>query len=109
MRSGEFCVLKAWVVVCVFFATLQHFATFFEFVAVIAATGRLNFVRQGRVYIQCCGEGAGGGQTTWILAVQVWLFWQQRAVSPLWLGFASADVGWVIWIEVVITRACGLC
>ena len=22
-------------------------------------------------------------------------FWQQRAVSPLWLGFASADVGWV--------------
>ena len=33
-------------------------------------------------------------------------FWQQRAVSPLWLGFASADVGWVIWIEVVITLSC---
>ena len=31
-------------------------------------------------------------------------FWQQRAVSPLRLGFASADVGWVIWIEVIITE-----
>ena len=31
-------------------------------------------------------------------------FWQQRAVSPLRLGFASADVGWVIWVAVVITQ-----
>ena len=30
-------------------------------------------------------------------------FWQQRAVPPLRLRFASADVSWVIWIEVVIT------
>ena len=24
----------------------------------------------------------------------------------MWLGFASADVGWVVWIEVVITKIC---
>ena len=50
---------KAWVVVRVFFATLQRFATFFEFVAVIAVTDRLKFVRRGRAYIQCCGGGLG--------------------------------------------------
>ena len=31
-------------------------------------------------------------------------FWQQRAVPPVWLRFASADVSWFIWIEVVITK-----
>ena len=74
MCSSEFRVLKAWVVVCVFFATLQRSATFFEFVAVIAVTGRLKIVRQGRARIRCCGEGAGGGRTTSTLAVRVWLF-----------------------------------
>ena len=69
MRSGEFLVLKVWVVVCVFFATLQPFATIFEFVAAIAVTGRLKFVRQGKVYIPCCGEGAGVGEPP-----RSWLF-----------------------------------
>ena len=38
---------------------LQHLS---KFVAVIAVTARLKFVWQGRVYIWCCGEGAGGGR-----------------------------------------------
>ena len=44
--------------------------------------------------------GAGNHQNPGCLSVA---FWQQQAVSPLWLGFASAYVGWVIWIEVVMT------
>ena len=31
--------------------------------------------------------------------------WQQRAVPPLRLKFASVDVSWVVvWVEVLITR-----
>ena len=70
---------------------LQHLS---KFVAVIAVTARLKFVWQGRVYIRCCGEGVGGGRTTSILAVRVWLFgssgpshlcgWDSPA--PMWAG-----------------------
>ena len=28
-------------------------------------------------------------------------FWQQRAVPPLRLRFASADVSWVMWVDVL--------
>ena len=61
MRSSEFRVLKG--VVCVLFALLQRFATFFEFVAVIAAPGRLKFVWPGTVLSQCSGEGCWGRAT----------------------------------------------
>ena len=80
---------------------LQHLS---KFVAVIAVTARLKFVWQGRVYIRCHGEGVWGRANHLDPGCSSVAFWQQRAVSPLWLGFASADVGWVIWIEVVITE-----
>ena len=97
---GEFRVLKAWVVCscCCFVGSvatatvvLQHSS---KFVATIAVTARLKFVWQGRVYIRCRGEGVGGGRTTSILAVRVWLFgssgpshlcgWDSPA--PMWAG-----------------------
>ena len=40
----------------------------------------------------------GGGRQCGFLAA-MWL-----AVPPLWLRFASADVSWIIWIEVIITK-----
>ena len=73
---------------------LQHLS---KFVAVIAVTARLKFVWQGRVYIRCRGEGVGGGRTTSILAVRVWLFgssgpshlcgWDSPA--PMWAASPS--------------------
>ena len=61
----SFVCSKAWVVCscCICWHccnVLQHLS---KFVAAIAVTARLKFVRQGRVYIWCCGEGVGGGQT----------------------------------------------
>ena len=76
----SFVCSKAWVVcsclrfVCIVATAtvvLQHSS---KFVATIAVTARLKFVWQGRVYIRCCREGDGGGRTTSILAVRVWLF-----------------------------------
>ena len=65
----SFVCSKAWVVLplllfcwycCNSTVVLQHSS---KFVATIAVTARLKFVWQGRVYIWCCREGAGGGRT----------------------------------------------
>ena len=60
------------------------------------------------------GVGMGESCESFRNSLESWLigdgrrlaFLQQRAVPPLWLRFASADVSWVIWIEVVITVLC---
>ena len=75
-----------------------RFATLFQICGYdCSVTARLKFVWQGRVYIRCRGEGVGGGRTTSILAVRVWLFgssgpshlcgWDSPA--PMWAASPS--------------------
>ena len=90
-------------VVCVLFASLQHFATSFEICGCDCCDRSIE-ISLARQSIHSVSQGGCWGRANHLdPGCSSVAFWQQRAVSPLWLGFASADVGWVIWIEVVIT------
>ena len=85
------------------FALLQRFATFFEICGCDCCDSSIEICSTRQSIYSVLWRGCWGWANHLNPGCSSVAFWQQRAVSPLWLGFASADVGWVIWIEVVIT------
>ena len=101
-------VRELFAVVCVLFALLQRFATSFEICGCDCCDSSIEICLARQSIYSVSRRGCWGRANHLDPGCSSVAFWQQRAVSPLWLGFASADVGWVIWIEVVITFHCVL-
>ena len=102
----SFLCSKAWVVCscCVLLALLQRFATSFEICGCDCCDSSIEICLARQSIYSVSRRGCWGRANHLDPGCSSVAFWQQRAVSPLWLGVASADVGWVLWIEVVITH-----
>ena len=104
----SFVCSKAWVVCscCVLLALLQRLATSFEICGYDCCDSSIEICLARPSIYSVLRRGCWWRANHLDPGCSSVAFWQQWAVSPLWLGVASADVGWVIWIEVVITRYC---